>query len=273
MKMLKKNFCFVFLSLVMALGSCQQKNAGTSKPEENPPLEGFDLAGSDPQAIKIADQVMAAQGGRQNWDATHYLAWNFFGNRKLVWDKYTGQVRIDYLKNDTKILVNINDGKGKVFRQGAEVTQPDSLAKYLDQGKKDWINDSYWVFMPFKLKDSGLTLKYVGEDTTQAGTLADVLRLTFKGVGTTPNNGYKVYVDKNSHLVTQWAYFQEANQPEPNFTTPWQNYQTYGSIKLSGDRGERQITDIQVFNELPESVFTSFNPVDLTQYAATAANK
>jgi hypothetical protein len=254
----------LLLALVgfLCLFGCQES---TKNESSNPPMPDFNLKDSDPKAIQIADEVMAAQGGRDNWDATHYLAWNFFGNRHLIWDKYTGNVRIDYLKKDTKILVNINDLKGKVYKDGAEVTQPDSLAKYLEEGRKNWINDSYWLFMPFKLKDSGLTLKYLGEDTTQTGAKADVLRLTFQGVGATPQNAYKVYVDKQSHLVSQWAHYREANQAEPNFVTPWEDYQTYGKIKLSGSRGERKLTEIWVLDKLPESVFTSFAPVDLNQ--------
>ena len=83
---------------------------------------------SDAKAIKIADEVMKASGGIKNWDATHYIAWNFFGSRKLLWDKYTGNVKIENLKNDTRILVNINTLKGKVFKNGAELTNVDSPA-------------------------------------------------------------------------------------------------------------------------------------------------
>jgi hypothetical protein len=263
MKKMPAFLSIAFLGLMLLITSCSQ--AQKEKPD-NPPMPDFNMQGSDPKAIQIADEVMKAQGGRKNWDATRYIAWNFFGFRKLIWDKYTGNVRVDYVNNDTKILVNINNGLGKVYKNGAEVTQPDSVAKYLKEGKEAWINDSYWLVMPFKLKDSGLTLKYLGEENTQAGAKADVLRLTFQGVGVTPQNGYKVYVDKNSHLVSQWAYFKEANQEKPGFVLPWQNYQTYGKIKLSGDRGERKITDIHVFEKLPDAIFTSFIPVDLSKY-------
>lgn len=264
MKTTYTHLTLALIGLLILLGSsCSQPHQQESK---NPPMPGFDAPGSDAKAIAIADQVMEAQGGRHNWDATHYLAWNFFGNRKLIWDKYTGNVRVENLKDDTKIIVNVNDGRGKAYKNGVEVTQPDSVAKYLTEGKEAWINDSYWLVMPFKLKDSGLTLKYVGEDTTQAGAKADVLQLTFKGVGVTPENGYKVYIDKQSHLVTQWAHFKEAHQAAPTFVMPWQDYQRYGTIRLSGDRGQGKLTDIHVFDQLPERVFTSFEPVDLSKY-------
>jgi hypothetical protein len=250
---LKPAFFFVLMLFQM----CQPNQ------QENPPMEGFNLAGSDPKAIQIADSVMVAQGGRKNWDDTRYISWNFFGNRKLLWDKATGDVRVEYLKDDMKVLVNINTNEGKVYKDGAEVTQPDSLAKYLQKGKEAWINDSYWLVMPYKLKDSGVTLKYLGEDTTQAGQPADVLQLTFEEVGVTPENKYKVWVDKETNLVSQWAYFKGATDPEPTFVMPWQDYQNYGKLKLSGDRGQSKITDIKVLDEVPETTFSSFEPVNL----------
>lgn len=231
----------------------------------NRAIKNYDKIDSDPKAIKIADEVMKAIGGKKNWDDTHFIAWNFFGNRQLIWDKYTGNVRIENVKNDTKILVNINNSKGKVYKNGAELTQPDSLAKYLEEGRKIWINDSYWLLMPFKMRDPGVTLTYVGEDTTLKGAKADVIRLTYKNVGVTPENAFNVWVNKQTSLIDQWSFYKEANQPKPNFVLPWEDYQTYGKIKLSSSRGERKISDVHVFNKLPESVFTSFAPVNLAQ--------
>ena len=221
---------------------------------------------SDAKAISIADDVMKASGGKKNWDATHFITWNFFGSRKLIWDKYTGNVRIENVKNDTRILVNINTVKGKVFKDGAEMTNPDSVAKYVEEGRKIWINDSYWLVMPFKMKDPGVTLKYINEDTTKKGAKSDVVRLTYKGVGVTPNNAFNVWVNKKTHLVDQWSYYKEASQPSPNFILTWDDYKTFGKIKLSAARGDRKISDIQVFNNVPESVFSSFAPVDMSSF-------
>ena len=117
-----KHFNLQFVWLIMIFLGGLQLSAIAQDPV-------FNVLGSDAKAVKIADKVMKANGGRKNWDATHYIAWNFFGSRTLVWDKYTGDVRIENLKNDTKILVNINTLKGKVYKNGAELTQPDSLTK------------------------------------------------------------------------------------------------------------------------------------------------
>src|SRR5262245_1268990 len=136
------------LILSSCLGVAQGQNSG------NPPAPGFNLAGSDARAMAIADEAMQKLGGRQNWDDTHYLKWRFFGRRLHVWDKWTGDIRVEH--RDQIILMNLNTHKGRAWKAGVEVTHPDSLAPLLQFGYEAWINDSYWVFMPYKLKDSGV---------------------------------------------------------------------------------------------------------------------
>ena len=251
-----KAYHLTLLSIAI-LFSCNQSST-SSQPDTaaaNPPAEGFNAAASDEQAVQLADEVMQAMGGRTAWDTTRYFTWDFFGARRLLWDKQTGNVRIEVPQDSAIYAININQNTGKVAMKGEEITQPDSLAKYVQKGKEIWINDSYWLFMPFKLKDSGVTLTYVGEDTLQGGEPAEVLELRFDGVGVTPQNKYQVYVDPEDHLVKQWAYYPEAAMDTPRFMTPWEGYETYGSLKLSGDRGERDISDIRVMNEVPEADF------------------
>ncbi len=253
----------VILSALLA--SCQSSDKSEQNLQEvspglsvtNPAAEGFNQAASDTTAIRIADEVMQAMGGRAAWDSTRYLGWNFFGMRSLLWDKQTGNVRIEVPQDSTLYLVNIREDTGKVMRKGQEITNPDSLQKYVEQGKKIWVNDSYWLLMPFKLKDSGVTLTYVGEDTIRGGSPADVLEMRFENVGFTPDNKYRVYVDKEDHLVKQWAHYPKASMDTPRFVTPWENYRQYGSVMLSGERGDRDISDIQVMESVPDSVFTS----------------
>lgn len=223
---------------------------------ENPAAEGFNLAGSDARAIALADAVMAAQGGRAAWDETRYLSWNFFGRRQLLWDKWTGDVRIDFVGKPTVLLVNVNTGLGQAQVDGVVQTHPDSLAKYAAMARSIWINDSYWLFMPFKLKDSGLTLRYAGDTLrTAAGRPADWLELTFARVGDTPDNKYLVAVDKATQLVSEWRYFAHYNDAAPRIMSPWEDYKPYGRVLLSGNRGPRQITDIAVYRAAPESAF------------------
>ena len=150
--------------------------------------------------------------------------------------------------------------KGRIWLNGMETTQPDSLAKYLERGRRVWINDSYWLVMPFKLKDPGVNLKYIGSSKTAADLPADLLELTFNNVGVTPENKYQVWVDEKTRLITQWAFFKKFSDEKAEFTNPWADYQPYGRIKLSGSRGREEgtMTPIAVFDSPPAGVFTTF---------------
>ncbi len=254
---------------VVFMSSCAQPAANTeeeSTAEVNPAAEGFNLEASDAKAIEIADKVMEAMGGRKAWDATRHISWNFFGFRTLTWDKHKGNVRIDVPSESSTYLYNLFTNEGRVKLKGEELTEADSVAKYLERARSIWINDAYWLVMPFKLKDSGVTLKYVGQDSTMAGVMSDVLSLTFEEVGVTPENKYLVYVDPETSLITQWDYYQDASQESTERMFPWNDYKPYGEILLSGDRGEsprgkRELTDIRVVDSLALSAYTEFNEV------------
>ncbi|MGH7453208.1 MAG: hypothetical protein ACRENG_17795, partial [bacterium] len=86
----------------------------------NPPAQGFNLAGSDAKAVAIADEVMEKLGGRENWDKTRYITWRFFGRRLHVWDKWTGDARVE--SGNSIILLNINTKSGRAWKDGQEVT-------------------------------------------------------------------------------------------------------------------------------------------------------
>ena len=244
--------------LVLLFSGCQPQphEKQMNETELNPPQPGFNLKGSDTKAISLADSVMEAMGGRAQWDNMRYLAWNFFGIRNLIWDKWMGRVRIDYPQEGTVYLLNIHNDRGAVFKNGEPIEDADSISLMLKRGKSIWINDSYWLVMPFKLKDSGVTLKYLREDTTRQGALSHVLGLTFEEVGDTPDNRYEIFVDQSDYLVKQWAYFEQASQDSASRVWPWDNYRQYGEILLSGDRSDgKGPKNVRVFQTLPDSVF------------------
>lgn len=203
---------------------------------------------SGARAIPIADSVVMAMGGKENWDNTHYLHWNFFGRRILWWNKWNGEVRIEIPSKKLLLLSNIHTRTGKAYRNGVEITQADSIAYFNDRAYKILINDSYWLVAPFKLRDPGVSLTYQGAAKDSAGNECYLLQLRFDGVGVTPENMYNVWVDQKRYLVTQWAYFEKFSDDTAAIINPWLDYRRYGNILLSGDRGryEGKITDISV---------------------------
>lgn len=257
MKQLSASIFVILTGMALCL-SCHPESR-TTEVIGNPAMPGFDSVGSDPAAIELADSIMQAMGGRAAWDNTRYLQWNFFGRRDLTWDKHTGWVRIESPGDSATYIVNIHTGEGKVKIKGEEINESDTLAKLLDRAKSIWINDSYWLVMPFKLKDSGVTLKYMGEDTLADGKYYNILQLTFNDVGNTPQNKYHLFVDIQEKLIKQWSFYQQADDDTARFTRPWDNYQKYGNILLSADRSDGGgPAKVKVLEKLPDNFFTDF---------------
>lgn len=256
---------FPILLLLLAFVACQSNTSEaeyTADVDPNPAAEGFNLEDSDSLAIAWADGVMLAMGGRKTWDETRFLQWNFFGSRKWFWDKKTGDIRVEAASDTTIILYNLQSKHTQVYKYGQTWSDPDTLEYYGERARKAWINDSYWLFMPFKLKDSGVTLSYLGLDTLAETMPATKLRLEFEGVGVTPNNAYDVWIDQADTLIKKWAFYNNATDSLAQFDTPWVEYKNYNGLYLASSRGaEYEIGEIATYSELDSTVFRSFDPL------------
>ena len=226
------------------------------------PLARAAEPGSDPRAVEIARSVLDKMGGRSGWDRAGVVRWDFMGRRRHWWNLHTGDIRIEADKRI--VLMNIDTKAGKVWQDGKELTGQE-LADALTRGHQWWVNDAYWMFMPYKLLDPGVTLRYVGERPMKKdGRAADVIEMTFgAGIGYTPQNKYEIGVAKDTGLVEEWAFFKDAKDAEPGFVLPWSGWKKFGPILLATDHGPDTGGDwnIAEFNGLPASVFTSPEPV------------
>lgn len=210
------------------------------------------------QATALANETISMMGGIQNFEATRYIGWTFFDKRQLLWDKQENIVRVDLLKRRVSIIASLTDNSCVLFLNGVRENHPDSLSKYLDLARLYWMNDTYWLLMPFKLLDDGVILSYAGKGITADGRDAEILQLTFENVGATPENKYRIYIDSETRLVSQWEYFDNAEDENPAIVNPWTDYNWYGKILLASGRGDRgNISNIHVWNNLDISVFGS----------------
>lgn len=253
-------YAMLFTLLSMTLLGCDQQ---TSVTERTLFKETYEQKKdhSDKKAIKLAVQMVDSMGGYDTWQEKRYLSWVFFGIRSWIWDKHTSDVRMHSRENDLTVLMNLDSREGRVFKNGKEVTNPDSIDKYLKVGYQSWANDSYWLFMPFKVFDPGVHLKYKGKEANPRGEESHVIRLSYDSVGVTPQNVYDVYIDPERKLVNAWKYY-----PEPGskpITTPWTGYREYNGLKLAINRGsDYKISEISVKDSINREVFKVYNPYD-----------
>src|SRR6185369_14969685 len=192
--------------------------AAQSPPAPPPPTMAAD---ADPHADQVAAQMLEALGGKEAWDNTRYLHWTFAGRRAHTWDKWTGQHRVEGEDKEHRkyvIITNLNTKEGKGWLDGKPATG-DDLKQMLEISYGTWVNDSYWLLMPYKVKNPGVHLTYAGEETID-GKAYDKLHLSFGKVGLTPGDEYWAWIDKSTHLMDRWAFHLESMKPDEP-PTPW----------------------------------------------------
>lgn len=220
------------------------------------PLE----AQSDEKARRLAEATLDQMGGLKRWNDHRFLVWDIFGESHY-WDKWSGDFRWE--SDSLLVLMNIQTRKGKAFIDGREVSDTVRRMQLVNRAYERWVNNSYWLLMPYKLLDPGVNLRYVGVDTSEAGEVSDVIELTFDNVGLTPNNRFQVFIDKKTGMVCQWAYFRERDDKEPRFILPWNQWKEYDGMWMSTGRGREgsKVTNLSLPENLPRSIFTDPKPV------------
>jgi len=224
---------------------------------------------ADPKAAAIADQVMDALGGKKAWDDTHYLRFDFgvekdgkFQGRSHTWDKWTGRYRLEGKTPEGKsyvTLMNVNTKEGSTWVDGQKLEGEDAK-KALERAYGAWINDTYWLLVPYKLKDPGVILEYGGEQK-EPGGMCDKLVLTFDNVGLTPKDKYWVHVNRDTHLVDRWDYVLKGEKVAPT-TWEWKGWSKHGKMMYSSERvnpkeGRKLLMPVFDVTNVPDAAFTS----------------
>jgi hypothetical protein len=227
---------------------------------------------SNPKAIEIAGKAMAALGGEDAWKNTHFLRFTFavdregktVASRTHTWDKWTGRYRLEGTDREGKtfaVLMNLNTKDGKALKEGKPV-EGEELKKALENAYGAWVNDTYWLLMPYKMMDPGVVLAYDGE-AKEGDAVLDKVRLSFDGVGLTPKDKYWAYVNRKTGLVDRWDYVLKGEAKAPT-TFTWEGWKKYGNVMLAPER--KNLKDgtriyfplLEVPASVPDTTFSDF---------------
>jgi hypothetical protein len=211
----------------------------------------------DPKAVEIAQSMMRAMGGQDAWNAVHYLRFDFKvvaggetkASRSHLWDKQTGRYRLE--QGNKVVLMNLADKQGAVYVDGKKLEGADAV-KALEATYGAYINDFYWLAMPWKWMDQGVNLKYLGRKPQ-----GDAVELTFGKVGLTPGDRYQAYVSPASHLMTHWEYTLQSGTKG---SWDWQ-YGDHDGIKLASTHTsppDKRIDmgDVRILQSVDSGFFT-----------------
>jgi DNA-binding beta-propeller fold protein YncE len=131
-----------------------------------------------------------------------------------------------------------------------------------------FINDTYWLLMPWKWLDDGVNLTYEGERQVDGRTY-DVVLLTFDtGVGLTSGDRYWGFVSRETGLMDRWEYVLQKEDGSPGDGAPtawtWGGWRDAGGgVRLATRKerigGEKPLAivspAVSLAAEAPEAVF------------------
>lgn len=270
-------------SLPVEARQAQTRPAAT----QTQPAATFDPAKSDAKAVKIAEEVIAALGG-DAWKKTRYVkfTWIWQQGEKSTsithyWDRIGQRSRMEGPSKDGRPVIAYVDHTTKTGGAAIEGTEleGEEAQKYVDIAYSRLINDAYWFFMPYKILDPGVRLRYEGEVKAGPTTIYDKVLVMFEeSVGLTPGDRYWLYVDRATHVPKSWSYIL---QGYPANASPvawdWVDWETVGGLKIAtrktqpGGESQIRVENLKVFDSLPEAVFASTEPYGQTDSPVAAS--
>jgi hypothetical protein len=121
---------------------------------------------ADAHAAAVAKELTDAMGGQANWDNLPCFRFDFVAvkdGKEMArfqhwWDKKSGRCRVegpDDQGHHVVAIFNLGDKRGISFTDGVPDADAATVKARIQNGYERWVNDTYWVMMPFKLRDPG----------------------------------------------------------------------------------------------------------------------
>lgn len=226
-------------------------------------------AQQDTVADSLARTVLEFAGGAEVWTSIPYVVFSQTSeisgvpNRivRHVWNRKTNQYRMEIpgpARHPYVILFNTDTRKGKAYWRAEELESLDSSKKVAEAYQR-FVNDTFWLFTPFFLFDSGVQRTFLPDSSRDS---IQVLHLQFTQPDQAPAKEFYLYV--YSGKIVQWKY--QASQDAVFRRFEWRDYRDHptpvGNLILStrkralGHPYEVVTRGIGFPAELPETWFT-----------------
>jgi hypothetical protein len=222
------------MKTVIAFGICVismvAASLGAEETATNLPPAAVDLwkasGGDNWSKVKEIDFSFVVEGdGKQLFSAAH--KWNVAaGTDNVKWKDKEGK--------DHDVTANL----ANPAKDGEEKT---AFAR--------WVNDSYWLLAPLKIRDKGVKVE-AGGPKDMGGTSMETINLSFDNVGLTPTDRYVMYLDPQTKLPKAWDYIPADGK---GMQATWEKFQDFGGLMLATEHNFNgktiKLTDIKVVTE------------------------
>lgn len=193
---------------------------------------------------QLATDLWKASGG-ENWAKVKEVHFTFIVEQEgtalfsaqHIWNVAAGTDEVKW-----------KDKQGKDHRVTVNLAAPPSD----DEGKAGyarWVNDSYWLLAPLKIRDRGVKAEAGGPKDLN-GVTCETLRLGFDKVGLTPTDQYVFYIDPKTKLPRAWDYIPASGE---GMQATWEKFQNFGGLTLATEHNFKgktiRLTDIRVMTD------------------------
>ena len=164
---------------------------------------------SGDRAEQLADKMLAALN-KPAYDTLAYLEFTFKGIHHYRWDKKNNRVLVSWGKNEVLLDLNL---------------KPESYDEVETTAYKYFINDSFWLVAPFKVRDDG-ALRFTFDVEEGRGLL-----VTYTAGGVTPGDSYLWIIDDNG-FPQAWKLWTSI-VPIGGVEFSWEKWERLGSVHFS----------------------------------------
>jgi hypothetical protein len=136
-------------------------------------------------------------------------------------------------------------------KEGKDHDVTANLSKPATEGEEKtafarWVNDSYWLLAPLKIRDKGVKVEAGGPKDLN-GTSVETINLSFDNVGLTPTDRYVLYIDPQTKMPKAWDYIPATGS---GLQATWEKFQDFSGLKLATEHNFNgkaiKLTDIKV---------------------------
>lgn len=262
----------VIVAVFIAMGGTQAFSSGASRV---PGIEAH--AFEDAEVTRLHRRMIQEMAPNNGWERSQYIEFDWAvarsdggppAVRSHRWDRWNGIARVENTLQDGRTLVAIfptdDPETGQVWINGEAVVDTEEAANRLRSALSTHINDSYWLVMPYKWTDPGVTVRHLGEEFEEAsGIRWEKVELSFEEVGLTPQNVYRAWINDATGRMERWEHFRNAEANASPMS--WEEWVRPGPISLALNRswnGQLRIffSHVLASESVPEGAFDAPTP-------------
>ncbi|MEM9897251.1 MAG: hypothetical protein AAF789_12860 [Bacteroidota bacterium] len=173
------------------------------------------------EAEQYADEMLKALNA-EGFDTLKTISFTFAGIHSYNWNREENQVEVSW--EDQKVTLNLN-------------YHPEDFSMIEYEAYEYFINDSFWLVAPFKVRDKGVIRKTVDVEEGRG------LLVTYTSGGVTPGDSYLWILDENGFPIS-WRLWT-SNIPVGGLEMSWGGWRQFENVWFS-TLHTSQVIDLEI---------------------------